>query len=463
MQEAKVTITQTLPGGARIFLSIWLLSAFLTEVGFVPGIRNNVGPFEICGVLSLLLLPAFKLRSLETRHSLIQVLIVITAASALSQIYIGPEQSRFGMIQVAIMAFLLFFVTLLYNVVLRHQLLPSYFLELVTYAVLIVGPWIIINGLSSGGDIQAVGPFRTRAHMASYMLTAFWLVLMLALWPGIKTRLKYASYCGLALTLYAIAVSGRRSVYLALIVGLAALAAVVFWASSGRRSRMIVAAIFIALFLGGLYVVADAISPQTAFFKERVGQIDDRIRQAAGVNSERSGNKDFFALQREGVMMAFRESPILGIGWGGFAKSRFSPTGHEVHSTPLRFLAELGLLGLALYMTMIGILWFGALKMFNSMSKTPYSASYLVLTVAVWSMSVSYLYNRHVTERTFWILLVVFLAADTFASRWHTLRRALATRANDNVLGGRPPNPTAPGLRPAAVTHSLASVSGMEQ
>lgn len=464
MRIAKITIAQTLPRGAQIFLSIWLFSAFLTEVGFVPGIRNNVGPFEVCGLFSLLLLPAFKLHTFETKHPLIQILAVITIATALSQLYIAPEQSRFGIIQLAIMVFLLAFVTLLYNVAHRHQLTPSFFLEIVAYAVLVVGPWIVLNGLSSGGDIQAAGPFRTRAHMGSYMLTAFWLVLTLALWPGLKTRLKYVCYSGLGLTLYAIAISGRRSVYLSLLVGLAALAVVVFWASPGRRSRLVIASAFIMLFLGGLYFVADTISPQTAFFKERVGQIDDRLRQATGVDDTNPANKDFFELQREGVLMAFRESPIIGIGWGGFAKSRFSPTGHEVHSTPLRFLAELGVIGLGLYAMMMGILLSGTLRMFRAMRKTPYSASYLVLTVALWSMTVSYLYNRHVTERTFWILLVVFLAADAFARRWHGLRRAMELQANGNIVG-RPSQRGRAGvpLRPAPVARTLAPAPSMKR
>ena len=460
MQQAKVTVAQTLTPAPRIFLSIWLFSAFLTEVAIIPGIRNNVGPFEICGLLSLLLLPAFKIRAFETKHPLIQILATITIAAALSQLYIGSAQSRFGIIQVAIMVFLLVFVTLLYNVLLRHQLTPAFFLEVVAYAILVVGPWIILTGVSSGGDIQAAGPFRTRAHMGSYMLTAFWMVLMLALWPGIRTRLKYVCYSSLALTLYAIAVSGRRSVYLSLLVGLAALAMVVFWGSPGRRSRLVIAATFIVLFLGGLYYVADAINPQTAFFKERVSQIDDRLRQAAGVDDTNRGNKDFFALQREGVMMAFRESPIIGIGWGGFAKSRFSPTGHEVHSTPLRFLAELGVLGLGLYALMIAILLSSAVRMFRSMRQTPYGASYLALTVAIWSMSVSYLYNRHVTERTFWIFLVVFLAADAFARRWHELRRALAIRAAADRVGDPPKRGRGDtALRPATVARTLAPAS----
>ena len=94
-----------------------------------------------------------------------------------------------------------------------------------------------------------------------------------------------------------------------------------------------------------------------------------------GADESSQGTKSFFILQREGVKQAFRNSPILGIGWGGFPKSRYSPTGHEVHSTPLRFLAELGAIGLGLYLAMMGILLGGSYRLFRAMRRTPYSAS----------------------------------------------------------------------------------------
>ena len=129
--------------------------------------------------------------------------------------------------------------------------------------------------------------------MGSYMLTAFWMVLIYALWPKLKPRLRLVCFAGLTLTLYAVAVSGRRSVYLSLIVGLLTLAAVVFAANRGKKLRLLVTASFIVLFLGGLYTVGDIVSPQTAFFKRRVTQIDDRLRQAAGINRQDQSTKSY--------------------------------------------------------------------------------------------------------------------------------------------------------------------------
>jgi hypothetical protein len=144
--------------------------------------------------------------------------------------------------------------------------------------------------------------------------------------------------------------------------------------------------------------------------------IGERIRLATGSAEEVAEEDNFFLLQRQGVAMAFRDSPVLGIGWGGFPKSRFSPTGHEVHSTPLRFLAELGLVGFALYLSLLGYLLIRSVQLFLAMRASRYGPVYLSLAVALWSLSVSWVYNRHITERTFAILLVVFLAMEHFAT-----------------------------------------------
>jgi hypothetical protein len=430
----KISSPETLPRQAKWFLAFWLFTGFLTQMSILPFIENNVGPFEICGLLALVFVHVFKLRTLSVNHPLLKTLLLLAVFGAISQIWLSNSQRLMGTVQTAMLFFLLVFVTLIYNTVLQHRLSPEFLLKTVTYTVLVVGPWIILQGAGSGGDIQAAGPFRNRAHMASYMLTAFWMVLMYTQWPGLKRRVRFVCYTGLALTLYPIAVSGRRSVYLSLIVGLVSLAFVMASASRGKRLRLFLTGALVVGFLGGLYTVADELTPQTAFFKERIGQIGDRLRLAAGTEEEMALEKTFYVFQREGVRLAFYERPLLGIGWGGFARSRFSPTGHEVHSTPLRFLAELGLVGLALYLFFIGILLAGSLRLFRSMRRTPYGASYLTLMIAIWSMSVSYIYNRHITERTFWILLTVFLSAEAFARVWHHLRKGVVSGSGPGGL-----------------------------
>jgi O-antigen ligase len=103
-----------------------------------------------------------------------------------------------------------------------------------------------------------------------------------------------------------------------------------------------------AVALGFVYfVLADFWEP-AAFFKTRITMVDERL-QAFTTTSVDDTEADFIVLQRQGALRGFFENPILGIGYGGFAESEYSPTGHEVHSTPMRFLVELGLVGITLY------------------------------------------------------------------------------------------------------------------
>lgn len=398
-----------------LFLGL-IFSVFLTGVKLIPGIRNNFGPFEIIGGLFvvLYLLPGTRSKPLQG-HPILTIQLLMGAAALLSMTWFQGPYLQLGAIQSLILIFQLLFVMAAFNFMVEYQISPHQLLRLVTYSALVVGPWILLAGLASDGSISEAGPFRNRAHMANYMLTAFWLVLLYNLWPGTPKRERLVSYVALASTLYPIAISGRRSVYLSLIIGLVGIGFSMLAASRGtRRSAFAAGAVLVGI-IATLYLAGPRWLPQLEFFQSRVSGIGARLDMALGGADSISESQNFFDIQRIGVMSAFRENPVFGIGWGAFINSRFSPTGHEVHSTPLRFLAELGIIGLALYVAMMAILLVGSLRLVSLLRRTVYRTPALVLAIALWSLSVSYVYNRHVTERTFWLLLVFYVTFEGFA------------------------------------------------
>ena len=85
-----------------------------------------------------------------------------------------------------------------------------------TYAAAIAAVWVLQDSIASGGNISAAGPFKGRAHAGIYMHTAFWLVLVRASWPRGSRWERIATYPIVAILLYTIAASGRRSVFFAL-------------------------------------------------------------------------------------------------------------------------------------------------------------------------------------------------------------------------------------------------------
>lgn len=400
-----------------LLLPVFIFSAFLTQVKFIPGVRNNIGPFEILGGLIIVsFLAVYRRPEIPLRlHTITKIVAALVLLAAVSQTWLPPSHARMGLVQTGILVFLLLFLVAVYNLILQYQVHPAYVLRLIALSLLIVGPWVIWSGVQAGGDFQAAGPFRNRAHMGSYMLSGFWLVLLYTIQPNIGKLNRLLSNGALCLALYGVAVSGRRSVYLSLIVGLFGLAVGFLLTHRGKRLTLIRSGAVALGFLAAFYTVGAIYVPQAAFFQERVGMIGQRLEQAFAKEEQLAEDDSFFVLQRQGVMMAYRERPVFGIGWGGFAKSRYSPTGHEVHSTPLRFLAEMGLVGLSLYIALMAYLLIHSLKLFFQMRRTAYGGVYLVLMMGLWSLSISYIYNRHVTERTFWLLLLIFLVFETFA------------------------------------------------
>jgi hypothetical protein len=426
-------LTAKAPFLLRVLFLAQIFTVFLTGVKLIPGLRNNLGPFEIIGValiVGFLLFSGISMRGLRG-HPIVSIQMLMCGVAALSLAWFQGPEVRLGIVQTLILVFQMTFVLVAFNFMLRYQISPERLLRLVTYSALIIGPWVLFAGLEAGGSIQEAGPFRNRAHMANYMLTAFWLVMLYNSWPGIRKRDRFISFLALASTLYPIAVSGRRSVYLSLIIGLIGIGFSFVPAARGRRRSALAAALALFAFVGVLYAVGPRWLPQLEFFQERLSGIGARLEMAVG-DSSNDDDQNFFDLQRTGVMAAFRDFPLLGIGWGAFYKSPYSPTGHEIHSTPLRFLGELGLVGFILYASLMSILLLGSLRIVGLLRDSPYRTTAVMLAIALWSLSISYVYNRHVTERTFWLLLLFYVTFEAFA-------RSVARRSRRVPAAARKP------------------------
>ncbi len=400
----------------RLLFSAQIFTAFITGIKLIPGLRNNFGPFEILGGLLIVTFLLFYKGQGQRLHShpIVVIQVLLATAALISLSWFQSPGIRLGIVQTLILVFQLLFVLVNYNLFVRYQISPEKLLRLVTYAALIIGPWILFAGIEAGGAVDEAGPFRNRAHMANYMLSAFWLVLLYSTWPGLPRRERFISLLALASTVYPVAISGRRSVYLSLIIGLVGVAFSFLLAARGRRRSTLATTLALFVFVGVLYTAGPRWLPQLAFFQERVSGIGARLTMAIG-SDPTDADDNFFELQRMGVMAAFSDYPILGIGWGAYYNSRYSLTNHEVHSTPLRFLAELGLVGLGLYTAMMAYLLFGSLRIVAMLRHTAYRTTAVMLAIALWSLSVSYIYNRHITERTFWLLLLFFVTFEAFA------------------------------------------------
>ncbi len=404
----------------RLLLALLGFTAFLTGTKLVP-VRHNVGPFEIVFALALVFVVAYGLaHGWRPRFQAISILaMVLVGVAAASLMKVSPPQFAQAIESFAVLAFLVVVLLLLHNVGLMFlRELPS-FVRTVSWAGVAVGAWVVITSNRAGWSIEAYGPFRNRAHMGIYLLTVFWIIVLALAWPGGARAQRLALAVSLPLVLFGIAASGRRSVYLSLFLGLAMLMAML-WAA-GRRRRFIVAVVITvsAIFLVALLSVGEDVAQQTDFFRARVLQVVPRLRAVLGSEAENTDPMNALLFQqRAGALQAFSDNPILGIGFGAFAGSGYPGSRYEMHSTPLRFLAETGIIGITAYAAFIAVLLLTSLRVARRAWDTPFRGFAMVFAAAWWSLAVSYGYNRHTNERTFWLLLAIFLVFEAYLDQW---------------------------------------------
>jgi hypothetical protein len=436
-------VALALPVVLRIVLVTTVIAAFFTGTRFFGGIANNFGAFEVAGCCLLFAFCGYVLaqRSTIRFHPVAIAAIVMDCICAISIAWLPDTSVPLGVIQVLILIFLTAVLIVVHNLLIfRATNLPA-FLRIVTIAAVAVGIWLAIAGSQDTEGVIAAGPFRNRAHMGLHLLTIFWLVMLFLTWAGRRARERLLAIGAVPLLLYSIAGAGRRSVYLSLFVGLGLLGAGVLLARTRRRAPILLACGTVAAFLYWYYEVAPEFSQRARFFRERVGLVGSRLDVATASRDEVGPNEDNFLLaQREGVLLAFSDHPFLGIGWAGFLDSSYNMTRHEVHSTPLRFLAETGIVGFSVYGAFVGLLVFTALRTAHRARGTPHALVALVAAVSVLGLLLSWAYNRHIHERTFWLYAAVILALETYVDRWRAAQasQVKASLAQGSVVGLSP-------------------------
>jgi hypothetical protein len=397
-------------------------AAFLSETRLVPFLRNNITFFEAGGALFILgtLLNYYKHKLSLKSHPLITIMLIWFLLATVSLIKLPPyrfPRSAFDYIllstsQTSIFLFQFFLTLTVYNFFVRYPAHFTFFLRSFAVALAIVGVWVVVDQYTSPGNFNAVGPFKTRSHMGIYTMGGFWILLIYLFWPKITGWERIATYPIVGLLLYAIAVSMRQSIYTAFLVGIAGLVLSFFFVQG--RARLSAFTFAFAIIAAGalIFFYGEQYFSQVYYFRREFLGLQSRLEEAAVISDDPTEYPGFDALQRAGVFRAFRENPILGIGWQGFYHSDYSPTGHEVHSTPFRFLAELGLPGIFSYLVYLGLLFAGALRLFLLARRTPYQLSVLMLLLGLGTSTVSHYYNRMFTDRPYWLLLIIYLVLE---------------------------------------------------
>jgi O-antigen ligase len=415
IMKAKAQASAQVPKLFFLLLAVQALATFLSEAKFIP-IRRNIGPFETNAIVLSLALFFYLLKNSRPlkSHPVIFIMYAWFVLAMLSLVNMHNNiPSLTYWLAIIILLFQVIFTIVLFNVLSLDPSLLLFLLRCFAVAALFASLWVLVDQVTSG-DYNAAGPFRNRSHMGLYMLSVFWLMLMYNFWPGLAKWEQWATYPVLALVLYVIAVSLRQSVYVAMAIGLVLLVFSSVISHGKERFKIIGMVIISAVIIIFLYQRGGTYLPQLSLFQREALAVPDRLSAAFATAEDVEDSDGFSVLQRQGALQAFFDHPFLGIGWMGFYRSDYSPTGHELHSTPFRFMAELGVFGVVIYLLFYGILLYRSGKLFLLMRKTPYQLPALLLFLGFCSLTVSHYYNRMFTDRPFWFMVVIFLALEAF-------------------------------------------------
>ena len=252
------------------------------------------------------------------------------------------------------------------------------------------------------------GTFRRTGQLGVYLLSAFWIVLAAYFLPDTS---KWYRFALLLLMLGIIIVSlaaSRRSAFAGFLVG----AAVFMFINLKRIKRL---ALWAGLILCIVLVIVGLLSINKGFahyFSYRIA-----VLHPAAILE-----KDTIKAQRKTVTQAFVENPVLGIGFGGFQGSKYDSTGHEIHSAPGQILAETGIIGILVYVLFLGMLLKLAYQNAFKLNDAKWSQFSTVIFAALFGLYTSALYNRHLRERSFWVLVGIIVCINRLA-KWRSQQK----------------------------------------
>lgn len=258
-------------------------------------------------------------------------------------------------------------------------------------------------------NFRIQGPFRNPGQLAAFSMTSFFALVAFAVAPKHSRRMKIALWTVAAALFMCALLTARSSIYPSLAIG--ALLILSYFAIHSKKLFYISLA-FIGLSIGFL-LFASFVSPDiyNQFFTRNIKELGKVIHGTG-----------FLHGQMESGFSAFLSNPLSGIGFGRYVDSEYQHLirGYEIHGTVLQFIVETGIVGILSYFVFIGYFLSRAVKNYLLSRKTQWRDFHAILFIGFVSMLPSYLYNRHLRERTFWIYIaLIYLSSRLLAPIQH--------------------------------------------
>jgi O-antigen ligase len=283
--------------------------------------------------------------------------------------------------------------------------------------------FLIPNLFAEKSDGAVTGTFRNTGQAGAFFGVAL-AVAIPALMSGLIKR-NALNITAIAITLTALLFTFKRAALIGLVIGVLLFALRLAFSGSGRDRKVAVGFLLLCLFAGpALYLLFQ-------YSIENVASMRWRFEHKFREDALEDFSEGFLADNITATFLALNDHPLLGAGLGNIIGQY--TTKYEIHSTYLAVLANTGLLGMALYLTFMGVWVAGLFKYSGKATVEERFLSYFMPFLV--GLGVSWIYTYHLRKREFWIMFVFTLVCS------HVVKKARAARRREAVLrsGMTPP------------------------
>ena len=433
-----------LPDPRRAFLLVVLSTPFVAnpssnQLLMRIGLPEIVFTFFMFVWIWSLVLRRPPLRRPHAVHAMAVALVMVAGFS-----FVGADTKglRLGLIEVAILGYLV-----MYCLVSDQFLTDEEGFRKVLDFWMLAGAVVAVIGLYECLAVVAhlprinvyrdpyrvIATFRRPPQLGVYALSTFFVAVAYSMLPDMSARKRMLLRLLAAAMVVLIFFSSRRSAMASLAAGMFLM--IIFNAGQLRRA-CVLGLLFATAIYGAQYLIGS--DPDlNEFFGERIKVL---------YSPEEIASKSFLKDNLNDALTAFDNHPYLGVGYGHFALSEYSSNGNEVHSTPLRVVAECGVVGSLVYgFLTLAFLYLGW-RNIGQAQGTRWSAFTRVFFPGLLALQVSYMYNRALRDRTYWLIIALVVAM----SRILADRRAAAPPAELEPGPGAGEADEAPGLQESA-------------
>jgi len=266
-------------------------------------------------------------------------------------------------------------------------------------------PGVFANSFLSPQSFRIQGPFRNPGQLSAFTTTTFFVMFAFSFAPNQNFKTRLQLWIIAPLLILCTFFTARFSVFPSLAIGI-----FVIFIYLCRKSPKA------SVFLGGIAILCTLIFLWMSHLNPQIFQ-NSIVRNMHKISTLTSG-QGFLSSQINATKDSFEKHPVLGIGYGRFIESDYQIAirGYEMHSTIFQFISETGIVGTLAYLIFMGYFIFLAIKNFLLSRGKAWEQFHAIILIGFFCLMPSYLYSRHLRERTFWLLIAIIYLASKLQS-----------------------------------------------